>query len=141
KGENPPQGAVINYYLGKEAKEAKLIVADWKEIQKKEVDLKDQSNINRYIWDFTFDPPELNEEEKELYDLYIKTTEWETRSEINEKLQESLEKRGQKYAGINRRTQKLNPIPAEPGMYKVILEADGSSLMKPLFVRNDPLLN
>lgn len=141
KGENPTRGAKINYYLGEEVKEATLIISDWKGELRKEVELKDQYNMNRYIWDFTFDPPELNQEEKELFDLYVKTTEWQTRREINEKLRESIEKRGQKFSGINRRTQKLNSIPAEPGMYKVFLKVDGVSLLKPLFVRKDPLLD
>jgi hypothetical protein len=138
RGENPPRGTTISYYLGAKAKDAKLTISDWEGEQKLEVELKDQSGINKYLWPFQFDPPELNEEEKALFDKYTKTTEWEERREIGNQLRESLEKRGQKFAGINRRTQKLNNIPAEPGVYKVTLTINGKSLTKSLTVRPDP---
>lgn len=138
QGENPPRGAVINYYMGTGVKEAKLTIIDWKGEQSISVDLKDQAGINRYIWPFEFEPPQLNEEEKELLDKYTKATEWEERREINNQLRESLEKRGQKFAGISRRDNKLNEIPAEPGVYKVMLTVNGESVTKSLMVRPDP---
>jgi hypothetical protein len=138
RGENPPRGASISYYLGADAKEAKLTISDWKGEQSTTIELKDQTGINKYIWPFQFDPPELDEKEKELFDKYTKATEWEERREIDNQLRESLEKRGAKFAGINRRTQKLNNIPAEPGTYKVTLTVDGESVTKPLTVRTDP---
>jgi hypothetical protein len=140
-GENPPRGAMVNYYLGANAKEAKLIISDWKDEQKLEVELKDQSGINRYLWPFQFNPPELNEEEQKLFDKYTKATEWEERRELGNKLRESLEKRGLKFAGINRRTQKLNNIPAAPGAYKVTLVVDGKSYTKSITVRTDPMFD
>jgi hypothetical protein len=141
QGENPPSGALVSYYLGDGAKEAKLTISDWKGEQTISVELKDQSGINKYLWPFQFNPPELNEEEKVLFDKYSKTTEWEERREIGDKLRKSLEERGQKFAGINRRTQKLNNIPAEPGMYKVTLTVNGKSLTKSLSVRTDPMFD
>ena len=141
QGENPPRGATITYYLGADAKEAKLTISDWKGEQAKSVELKDQTGINKYLWPFQFDPPELNDEEKVLFDKYTKTTEWEERREIGNQLRESLEKRGQKFAGINRRTQELNSIPAEPGAYKVILTVNGKSYTKSLTVRTDPMFD
>lgn len=139
QGENPPNGAMIRFHLGADAKEAKLSVSDWKGEQIIEVELESQPGIHMHLWKFQFNPPELNEEEKELFDRYLKTTEWEERREINEKLRESLEKRGKKYAGIDRREDKLNPIPAGPGVYKVTLTVNGMSMTKPLTVRKDPL--
>ena len=138
RGENPPRGAMISYYLGEGVKDAKLTIADWAGEHQKTFELKGKPGINKYHWNFQFDPPELNEEEKKLYDRYLVAAEWQERREINDKLRESLEKRGQKYTGINRRTQKLNPIPAEPGVFKVTLTANGISMTKPLTVRKDP---
>lgn len=139
QGENPPDGAMIRFYLGADAKDAKLSVSDWKGEQAIEVELKNQPGLHMHLWQFRFNPPELNEEEKELFDSYLKTTEWEERREISEKLRESLEKRGMKYAGIDRRENILNPIPAGPGVYKVTLTVNGMSMTKPLTVRKDPL--
>ena len=62
------------------------------------------------------------------------------RREINNKLRESLEKRGESFAGISRRDNKLNPVPAEPGTYKVTLKAGGKIITKALTVRKDPIL-
>jgi hypothetical protein len=140
QGENPPRGAMISYYLGAGVEYATLIISDWEGKQKLEVELKDQSGINKYVWPFQFDPPELNDEEKALYDKYTKATEWEERREIGDQLREALEKRGEKFAGINWRTEEINKIPAEPGLYKVTLTVDGKSITKSLTVRNDPML-
>ena len=139
RGENPPSGAMISFYLGADARDPELNISDWKGEHAVEVELESQPGIHKHLWKFQFDPPELNEEEQKLFDRFIKATEWEERREINEKLRESLEKRGQKYAGINWREEKLNPIPAGPGAYKVTLTVNGMSMTKPLTVRKDPL--
>ncbi len=139
RGENPPRGAMISYYLGEGAKDAKLTIADWKGELRKTFELKGKPGINKHLWNFQFDPPELNEEEKKLFDKYLITTEREERREISDKLEESLEKRGERYRGINRRTQKMNPIPAEPGVFKVTLTVNGASMTKSVTVRKDPL--
>ncbi|MFC2169286.1 WD40/YVTN/BNR-like repeat-containing protein [Acidobacteriota bacterium] len=141
KGENPPRGAKISYYLGADTKETKLSISDWAEELKYTIELKDQRGINKHLWDFQFPPPELNEKEKKLFAKYTAATESQVRREIDKQLRESLEKRGQKYAGIDRRAQKINTIPAEAGVYKVTLTANGVSLTKPLTVRKDPLFN
>ena len=140
-GENPPRGANISYSLVTDIKNAKLTISDWEGKLEKEIELKDQSGLNKYLWNFSFDPPELNEEEKKLFDKYVKASEREVRREIGNQLGEALEKRGQRYSGISRRTQKLNSIPAETGVYKVTLTVDGVSTTKPLTVRRDPLFN
>jgi hypothetical protein len=141
RGENPPRGAMINFYLGSATKQAKLTISDWKGEQKLDVELKDQTGINRYIWPFRFDPPKLDDKEQALFDRYTRATEWEERREIGNKLRESLEKRGQKFAGINRRTQKLNNIPADAGVYRVTLTVNGKSYTKALTVRMDPMFD
>ena len=141
RGENPPDGAMISYHLAADAKNAKLTITDWDGKLKKEVELKDQSGLNKYLWNFRFDPPELNEEEKKLFEKYTKATEREVRREIGNQLREALEKRGQRFTGISRRTNQLNSIPAEPGVYKVTLTVNEVSMTKPLTVRRDPLYN
>jgi hypothetical protein len=138
RGENPPRGAMISYSLGGNVKEAKLTITDWDGKLEKEIDLKNKTSINKVLWTFQFDPPELNEEEKKLLDKYVKATEREARREIREQLQKSLEKRGMRFTGVNRRTNKLNNIPAQPGVYKITLKAGDESVTKPLTVRKDP---
>lgn len=140
QGENPPQGALIHTYLNHDTKEAALEITDWEEKRSMMIKLDGKPGIFRTIWDFRFNPPVLNDAEKELLDLYAKATEWEDRREIGEKLQKSLTDRGEAYAGISRRDNKLNPIPAPPGNYKVILKADGKTTTKSLYVRKDPIL-
>jgi hypothetical protein len=141
KGENPPRGAMISYYLGSDAKDAKLSISDWAGEQKMTVELEGKAGVNKHLWNFEFPPPKLDEEEQKLYDLYLKVTEWDERREISRKLRESLEKRGEKFEGIDRRTQKLDGIPAKPGVYKITLTVTGASMSKPLTVRKDPLLD
>ena len=102
------------------------------------MNLKDKTSINKVLWTFQFDPPELNEEEKKLFDKYVKAEEREARMEFGEQLQKSLEKRGLRFTGVNRRTNKLNSIPAMPGVYKVTLTAGDVSITKPLTIRKDP---
>jgi len=140
-GENPPRGALIHYFLGPEIKEASLEITALNGELTKTVKLEGRPGVNRYIWNFQFDPPELDEAEKELFDKYVKATEFQTRRSIGEAIEKSLSDRGQKFAGISRRDNQLNPIPAEPGVYKLALKAGGKTVIKPLTVRKDPLLD
>jgi photosystem II stability/assembly factor-like uncharacterized protein len=139
-GENPPHGALIHYFLGSDVKEATLEISDLQGEIKLTVQLENTPGINRYIWNYSFNPPELNEAEKELLDKYVKTTDREERSAIGEQLQKSLEDRGQRFGGINRRENTLNSIPAGPGSYKVTLKAGAKMMTKPLAVRQDPIV-
>ena len=140
QGENPPRGALIHYYLGKDTKEAELEISDMKNEMVYVIKLEGKSGINRSTWEFRFNPPELNKTENEIFDKYVKTTEWEERRALSQELEKSLEERGKRFAGISRRDNKLNPIPAEPGVYKITLKAGGKSIVKPLTVRKDPIL-
>lgn len=141
RGENPPRGALIHYYLGDNVKEATLEISDREGKMVLPVKLEGSPGINRYTWAFEFNPPELNDEEKKLLDLYVKATEWEERREIGQNISKSLEARGLRFTGVNRRTNKLNTIPAGPGVYKVTLKVDGKTVIKSLTVRPDPKLN
>jgi hypothetical protein len=141
RGENPPRGALIHYYLGAGTKEATLEISDLEGSMTFVTKLEGKPGLNRYIWEFRFNPPELTAEEKEILDRVVKATEWEERGRLSDELEKSLTKRGQKFAGINRRTGELNAIPAEPGVYRLTLKAGGLTLVKPLTVRGDPILN
>lgn len=140
QGENPPRGALIHTFLGKDTQKAVLEISDLEDKNTFVIKLEGKPGINRTTWEFRFNPPELNKAEKEIFDKYAKATEWEERRAIGEELAKSLEERGQRFAGISRQDNKLNPIPAEPGVYKMNLKAGGKSIVKPLTVRKDPIL-
>jgi hypothetical protein len=140
QGENPPRGALIHYYLGAGAKEATLEISDLEGQNTFVAKLEDNPGLNRYVWEFRFNPPELTAGEKEILDKIVKATEWEERGRLSDELEKSLAGRGQMFAGFNRRTGELNDIPAEPGVYKLTLKAGGLTLVKPLTVRRDPIL-
>jgi photosystem II stability/assembly factor-like uncharacterized protein len=140
QGENPPQGALLHTYLSQEVKEAVLEITDWEGEKTVSIKLEGKAGIQRSVWDFRFNPPDLNDQEKELLDQYVKATEWQARREIQEKLSNSLEARGESFAGISRRENTLNPIPAPPGHYKVTLKWGKGRTTRPLTVRKDPIL-
>lgn len=140
RGENPPSGALLHTYLGKDLKEVELVIADWEGTNEVTIKLEGKAGIHRTIWNLNFDPPELNKEEKALLEQYGKATEWEARQEIMEKLGKSLDERGERFAGINRRDNTLNPVPAQPGHFKVMLKAGGKTMTRSLTLRRDPIL-
>lgn len=139
RGENPQRGALIHYYLGPEAKDAVLEISDMDGEATFTAELDPKPGIGRHTWEFRFNPPELTDKEKPLLDQAVKATEREERNRLSDQLRESLEKRGMRFSGINRRTGKLNDIPAEPGVYRVTLKTAGMTLVKSLTVRRDPI--
>ncbi len=139
-GENPPRGALVHYKLGTDVKDATLEITDMSGENKLNVKLEGNPGINRYVWNYSFNPPELNDAEKKLLEQYLKVTDRSERRNISNKLAESLEARGQRFGGINRRTNELNSVRADAGVYKVILKVGGKTLVKPLTVRTDPML-
>jgi hypothetical protein len=140
QGENPPRGALIHYHLGAGVEEATLEISDLEGKAAFTTKLEGKPGLNRFMWEFRFGPPELTAEEQGLLDKIVKESAWEERVRLNEELERSLTARGRRYAGVNTRTGKLNDIPAVPGAYKVTLKAGGLTLVKPLTVRQDPLL-
>jgi hypothetical protein len=140
QGENPPRGAMVHYYLGEGVEEATLEISDFSGEMTFPVKLEGKPGINRYIWNYRFNPPELNDAEQKLLEKYIAATEWQERRAIGEEMMKSLEERGQKFAGVSRRDNTLNPIPAEPGVYKVTLKVGDRVMVKTLSVREDPML-
>ena len=140
RGENPPRGALIHYHLGPDVKEAALEISDLEGHATFTANLEGKTGLNRFVWEFRFGPPELTAEEQGLLDKYKSEPVWEERVRLNQELERSLTARGRKYAGVNTRTGKLNDIPADPGAFKVTLKAGGLTLVKPLTVRQDPIL-
>ncbi len=139
-GENPPRGALVHYNLGTNVKDAILEITDMSGEMKLTVKLEGNPGLNRYVWNYSFNPPELNETEKKLFEQYLKVTDRSERRNISTKLAESLEGRGMRLGGINRRTNELNSVRAEAGVYKVTLTAGGTTTVKSLTVRMDPML-
>jgi hypothetical protein len=139
RGENPPRGALLHYYLGTGAEKPILEIAAMDGGTTFTAELEAKSGIGRYTWGFRFNPPELTKKEKEILDQVVKATDWEERSRLSERLRESLEGRGMTYSGINRRTGRLNDIPADPGVYKVTLKTGDVTRVKSLTVRLDPI--
>ncbi|MFC2159062.1 WD40/YVTN/BNR-like repeat-containing protein, partial [Acidobacteriota bacterium] len=93
RGQNPPRGAMLHYYLGEGKTDAVIKISDLKGDTTREIKLKGKPGINRLLWNFMFNPPELNDEEKQLVEEYAKVTSRDARMPILEKLAESLERR------------------------------------------------
>ncbi len=141
RGENPPEGALIHFYLGQETEMVVIEIAAMEGGMASTTELEGKKGLHRFVWDYRFDPPELNKAEKKMAEQYAQAASREERLVIGEKLSQSLEARGLRFPGINRQTGELNKIPAGPGAYKVTLKAAGESMTRPLTVRRDPLLD
>ena len=140
RGENPPRGALIHYYLGMEVKDATLEISDLEGKAVFSTKLEGKPGLSRFMWEFRFNPPELTAAERDLLDKLVKAPAGEERMRLSEELEKSLAGRGMRYTGFNARTGRLNDIAAEPGAYKVTLKAAGATQVKPLIVRGDPIL-
>lgn len=143
RGENPQRGAAIHFYFREETKGATLEITEMgkEDGLKMTVKLSSKPGINRYVWRFYFAPPDLNDAEKKLVKQMQSVSDREARREYYEKIQKSIEGRGLKFGGINRQTGRLNPIPADPGVYTITLRAGSEVIVKSLTVRKDPILN
>jgi photosystem II stability/assembly factor-like uncharacterized protein len=141
KGQNPMRGAFVHYFLGPDVEDPVLEISDFKGEMVSTPRLADKPGINRFVWHFSFNPPEMNDAEKALAEKFTAATDWTEARAISEEIQKSLADRGQKFAGINRQSGKLNPIPAEPGVYRVTLKVNGKTMVKSLTVRADPILD
>jgi photosystem II stability/assembly factor-like uncharacterized protein len=56
-GANPPRGAVLDYYLGRPAPEAKIVVEDRDGRVVRELKGGGQTGLHRLVWDLRFTPP------------------------------------------------------------------------------------
>jgi photosystem II stability/assembly factor-like uncharacterized protein len=56
-GANPPRGAVLDYYLGRPAPEAKIVVEDREGRVVRELKGGGQTGLHRLVWDLRFTPP------------------------------------------------------------------------------------
>lgn len=56
-GANPPRGAVLDYYLGRTAPEAKIVVQDRDGRVVRELKGSGEAGLHRIVWDLRFTPP------------------------------------------------------------------------------------
>ena len=117
RGENPPSGANIHYYLKSEPRDEILLeISDITGRFKHTAVVSPEPGINRYNWNMRFDPPQLTPEQRA-------------------ELQQSGRGRGGR--GFGRGRVRLQ---AEPGTYLVKLTVDGKTIEGSITIRPDPIL-
>ncbi len=167
KGENPPDGALLHYYLrAKPGAPATLEIADPVSPSTKTTFILDaaEPGINRVVWDLRFDPPaattktlvssirgqaepalqraDLTDEQKAgLKAALADLDKWEANfrkvSEIQRRVFSIIRPGGGMF-GMGMRGG-LGGRPAEPGLYPVTLTAGGKTYTGKVAVRLDPI--
>jgi photosystem II stability/assembly factor-like uncharacterized protein len=163
RGENPPRGSLIHFYLKEEpADSVSIRVEEFMGSHQTEFKLKGQKGINRTSWRFNFDPSEeeiaayktkLSDVIKDLGNRVDKKELKQDLKEISGELNEAVSSRelnavrsrlqakfnayaiGRGYFG-----EKMSSISAKAGEYKVTVTANGQSESIKIKVREDPLL-
>jgi photosystem II stability/assembly factor-like uncharacterized protein len=165
-GENPPSGAIINYYLKeKPAGPISLEISDATGKLKTNYTIKEpETGLNRLIWDMQFDPspdqlkmrlsstknmmdrimqrPEVEEDAKKTVQKALKELEQEGLSyreamAIQQKAFEAIGFGG----GMGRfRGRGQQSLAADPGTFAVKLTVNGKSYEGTVLVRKDPML-
>ncbi|MFO7733869.1 MAG: hypothetical protein R6X21_09485 [Candidatus Aminicenantes bacterium] len=165
-GENPPDGALLHFYLkGKPASQATLEVADITGTLKTTYLLDDvEPGINRIAWDLRFDPPAasvqamVNQLKRQIDETIKRPDMTDEQKEALGKTAAALDKAGtnyRKYADIQREVMIIirgagafggyrgafgrGGQAAEPGVYAVKLTVDGKALTGKIAVRLDPI--
>ncbi|MBN1271824.1 MAG: hypothetical protein JXB26_06080 [Candidatus Aminicenantes bacterium] len=167
EGENPPDGAIINYYLKEKPKESITIeITDPARELKTTYSVKEgEPGINRLFWDMQFDPsekdmkqlqtrmnqmmdrilgrPEVQEEQKEII---IKAIEELKQPGLSFRETQDIQRKAFEAIGFGRYARFARygrrgggPIPAEEGVYKVKLTANGKVYSGTISVRSDPM--
>jgi len=167
KGENPPAGALINFYLkAKPAAPATLEISDPAGTAKATYILDDAGpGIGRVVWDLRFDPPatatqtmagnikkqidpallrtDITDEQKAvlkqaLADLDKWGTNFRKVAEIQRTVFGIIRAGGMMYGG-GMGMRGMGGQPAEPGMYVVKLTVGGKTYTTKVSVRLDPM--
>ncbi len=167
QGENPPQGALIHYYLkDKPAGPTTIEITDVTGQNKTTFTIDNAlPGINRLVWDFRFDPApaqmqnaisaakqqltmigqrgELTDEQKAAAQDALKQIEaagsnYRKVMEIQRSLMEQFGQRGG--GGFGQRGGAGANV-AEPGTYALKLTANGKTFSGKITVRQDPMLN
>jgi len=168
-GENPPQGALIHYYLkDKPAGPTTIEITDGTGQNKTTFTIENaQPGINRLLWDFRFDPApaqmqnavnaakqqltmigqrgELTDEQKAAAQDALKQIEaaggnYRKVMEIQRNLMEQFGMRGGGGGGFGQRGGAGANV-AEPGNYALKMTANGKTFNGKITVRQDPMLN
>jgi photosystem II stability/assembly factor-like uncharacterized protein len=170
KGENPPTGAPIHYYLkDKPAGPVTIEITDVTGLQKATYTIDSPKiGINRIVWDFRFDPApnlvqgainsmkaqittiagrgELNDEQRAAVQDALKQfdavgTNYRRAQEIQQGVMQMLGGGGGFGGGGGQRGGGRGASVAEPGVYAVKMTVGGKSLTGKLTVRQDPMLD
>ncbi|MFC1730714.1 hypothetical protein ACFL6I_10315 [candidate division KSB1 bacterium] len=151
-GENPDAQPRISYYLGSNVSGAYLEITDVTGKLKRTVELEAQQGLNHFVWNMQFDPPQLTAEEEAMFDEYRNTQDQQRRTEVMNALRESLENRGEVFAGIGGGGRgggfaqrgggdaSLPGARASEGVYVVRLIAGGNTQVKSFEIRSDPIV-
>jgi hypothetical protein len=166
-GQNPPDGALLHYYLkGKPASPATLEISDITGDQKTTYLLDDAApGINRIAWDLRFDPPAasvqsmINQLKRQIDEALMRPDLSSGQVAELQKARADIDKAGtnfRKYQDVQRRVMMIlrgGGFPAgfragafgrggqaaEPGVYIVKLTVDGKTLTGKIAVRLDPI--
>ena len=171
KGENPPTGALIHYYLkDKPAGPVMIEISDVTGAQKATFTIDNPKlGINRLVWDFRFDPAasmvpgaisamkaqintiagrgELNDEQRAAVQDAIKQleavgTNYRRAQEIQQGVMQTLGGGGG-FGGGGGGGQRggMGANVAEPGVYAVKMTVGGKTMTGKVMVRQDPMLD
>ncbi|MCX6568161.1 MAG: hypothetical protein NT147_03805, partial [Candidatus Aminicenantes bacterium] len=166
KGENPPDGALLNFYVKtKPDAAATLEIADLAGTQKTTYILDAaEAGINRVAWDLRFDPPAATAKNladnlrKQIDPALLRTDLKDDQKAALKKAIADLDKYGTNYRKIVEIQSAVLPIirggmafggggrgrmgggqVAEPGVYAVKLTANGKTVTTKVTVRLDPI--
>ncbi len=163
RGENPPYGALINFYLKKEpAEEVIITVEEFMSDRKKIINYEAHSGINRVSWDFMFPATkreqvefkdhlnyvivqldskvEIDDLRNDLKDIKKQLSKAETDQQLNE-VRKSLINAFSIYADEKLFFgNKIGQSEAAAGEYRVTVTMKGISESVKIIIRDDPLL-
>ncbi len=165
KGENPPDGALLHYFLkAKPEGPGTLEISDPTGTAKTTYILDDaRAGINRVAWDLRFDPPPATattmagQLKKQIDTALLRTDLTDEQKAVLKKAMTDLDKWGANFRKVSEIQRSVMPIlrpgmgyygggrggmggqQAEPGTYVVKLTAGGKTLTGKVVVRLDPI--
>lgn len=159
RGQNPPNNAIISYYLKSTPQtKVQLEISDISGYLKRTVILPGEAGINRYIWNMQFDPTPLQQGVFNLRNEIAEARSNEERQRVissarsrlynlvvNQREHEFLEQTLQQFAsgGRGRRRGEVGQaqgFDAEPGEYIVKMTVSSQTYTSTITIRPDPIL-
>jgi hypothetical protein len=164
RGENPPRGAFIHYWLKNVPQEkVKITIEDLLGQHKSELTVTGRPGINRTNWNMRFPVQEEevlkfkdrlvrtlnklagmvnNETEKEEINTLIEAVKTESSERRLSSIHRQITRNFSAYSqGFDLFGPSLRPPEAAAGVYKITLLVDGRTRVGQLKIRNDPLLD